>query len=690
MKVYYRSAFQDKELTRGGVYRAIPCKAYLEWQIEKNESPCDLLLSGNIIDSETTKIDCDGDAELIVLQNGERSVYSVKPLLQPVSSTYAQAYEQYLHEYQRMEWDEVSSICAGSLKLYAVDQSTEVQDWSDLFGKMEEAFYSCKTICEKPKSHLKSVNEVRPIETVKRIGYESIPYLAAHSEDWLARTASGLKPARLFSRVEDDEYQIYENRVVKTLIDRMISFLRKTEKQLRDQRDQLRGIMNSSVQTGSFGFDESFAKAVYELISYDDKGDAYRSEQLELIDKLQKQAKKLLKRYRTLRQTRLYRYLRKLKPVQSPLKETNILVMDRQYSVIFRLWKTFHRAIAPPSTETNPMACADIRNGYQQFCATLCGYAAHVLGFRLIEGRHYVRDEDHMDLDIQCTEDGFIKALLKDITPRKMEVPGHVEIPIAAGREAHGFSYDGRMLSWHSDVTDDEIEAFCSIFKTKGSRGKQQSEEKRKYMALKAEIDQTQRSYGKPFQTSFVIIPLAVEIEAESRAAFKAEVNSIAESYRSKNPGTQIIVALPTCNDNEQKVTGYAKEEGQVVAVLPLTMFDINSYRRLQHILYRQILKFEKDSCPNCGKKMRVYSNQRVCDHCNQLMLTKTTCPNPQCRHEYTYMGYDVPALVLAKMQAVRPEDFFAWDSLYQYKDIVPMTVASGKIRTVCPYCHHE
>ena len=82
---------------------------------------------------------------------------------------------------------------------------------------------------KKLKSHLKAVNEVRPIETVKRIGYESIPYLAAHSEDWLARTASGLKPARLFSRVEDDEFQIYENRVTKTLIDLILSFLRKKE-----------------------------------------------------------------------------------------------------------------------------------------------------------------------------------------------------------------------------------------------------------------------------------------------------------------------------------------------------------------------------------------------------------------------------------------------------------------------------
>ena len=39
-------------------------------------------------------------------------------------------------------------------------------------------------------------------------------------------------------------------------------------------------------------------------------------------------------------------------------------------------------------------------------------------------------------------------------------------------------------------------------------------------------------------------------------------------------------------------------------------------------------------------------------------------------------------------MQAVKPENYFQWDSLYQYKDIVNMSVESGKLRTICPFCH--
>lgn len=691
MKVYYHSALADIELTPGGVLRTVPCKAYLELHKEKTESPCELLYNGSVIDSETKKIACNEEAELVVRQNGERYVYSLRPLLQPLPTKYARAYEQFAYEYRDRDQDEISSIQVGRLKLYAVDQSAEVHDWTGVFDQIERAFYPFQSICEKPKSHLKAANEVRPIEAVKRIGYESIPYLAAHSEDWLARTASGLKPARLFSRVEDDEYQIYENRVVKTLIDLILGFLRKTEKQLRDQRDQLRGIINSSVQTGSFGFDVSFQKAVSELMSSDDKGADYRSKSLERVETLQARAYFLLKRYRTLCQTRLYRLLKRAKPVSNPLNETNILVLDKYYRVIFKLWKTIHQVVAPKAAEEESwIPFADVCEAYQQFCATLCGYAAHSLGFQLLEDGHYERSNDHIDLVVHRAEDGHVQVVLKDTEPRSAIVPAGITLPIAAGMNSHGISYDGHALIWPNDIAPDAIKGFCGLLQTKESRGKEQSEEKRNYAALKSLLDQAQRSFDQPGETSFVIFPTAIELGAENCTSFKTAMETVAGKFLQKNPTEQMIVAMPICNESEQKLTQYAKEDGKRLSLLSLTMFDINSFRRVQNVLYRQILQLDKGSCPNCGGTMRRHENQMICDGCNQLTLTKTICPHPECRHAYFYMGYDVPEATLQKMQNVKQQSFFEWDGLYQYKDIVNMTVASGKIRTICPRCHQS
>lgn len=693
MKILYKSVFVTEELKPNVALKTLPGKACIEIHKGRNESGYDLLYNGTIIDPETTVLECNGEGELVVRKDGERHVFSVKPVASTLSMKYVKAYEQFHYEYQDKKLDEIESIQAGGLRLYAVDQSTEVYEWSDTFKQIEESFSAFKTICEKPKSHLKAVNEVRPIETVKRIGYESIPYLAAHSEDWLARTANGLKPARLFSRVEDDEFQIYENRVVKTLTDLIIGFLRRTEKQLRDQRDQLRGIMNSGVQTGSFGFDVSFQKAVSELMSSDTNGEEHRSKSLEIVEKQQEWAYRLLKKYRALRQTRLYRYLRKSKPVQNPLNETNILVMDKHYSIIFKLWKTIHHVVAPKSIEDEiQIPFNEVFDDYLLFCSTLCGYAAHVLNFELVEDGKYMRRNDNIEIRVN-NQNEYIRVTLTDKEKHSVEIDPGVDVPIKSGEwypDRKGFTYDGRYLSWPNDISEDYIDEFCSLFKTKESRGKEQSEEKRKYSTLKSLITQKHRSYPPPGRTSFMIIPAVVEIGTENRSSFRSSVNIIVDKIIKENSDedTDIIVSLPLCNENEQKITEYAKEQGQMVSIIPLTMFDINSFRRIQNILYRHILKLGKGKCLNCGGTVRKHDNHLVCDECNFLTLTKTICPNTACRHEYYYLNYDVSEDTIHKMHGVKQENFFQWDSLFQYKDIVNFKLDEGKIRPICPCCH--
>lgn len=98
MKVYYHSALNDKELTAGGVFRTVPSKAYLELKKEKNDNALEILYNGTLINPETDTIECNEEAELIIRDNGERYVYTVRPLVQPLSVKYARAYEQFSYE----------------------------------------------------------------------------------------------------------------------------------------------------------------------------------------------------------------------------------------------------------------------------------------------------------------------------------------------------------------------------------------------------------------------------------------------------------------------------------------------------------------------------------------------------------------------------------------------------------------
>lgn len=685
MKVFYHSSLIYKELLPDNIFRHVPGKACLELKKEKSDKEYDIIYNGNIIGNDTSKLDCNVEAELVIRQNGKRYLYTVRPLVKPISDEYAATYEQFAFEFNEKPDNEIESIKNGFLKMYAVDQSSEVHDWTDIFNEIEAGFSAFKSICDKPKSHLKSSNEVRPIETVKRIGYESIPYLAAHSEDWLARTASGLKPARLFSRVEDDEYQIYENRVVKTLIDIIISFLRKKEKELNDQYGQLRQIVDSSVQVGGFGFDAGFQKAVSELFSSDNKGNEHRSKTLEKVNELHNQAYMLLKRYRTLRQTRLYRYLKKSKIVTNPLNETNILLMDKKYNVIYKLWKSIRKEIIPQQLdECQEINFEDTYNYYLQFCKTLCGYTAHVLNFKNIDEGVYYREDDNLEFSVS-EDNGIIHLNLRDKTRCEMLISNGLIVPISKGNSFEKFSYEGEILYWENTIDDEDIEKFSSLFKTRESRGKEQAEEKKKYQAIKSAISERQKEYKQFFKNEILIVPMLVELESENRNSFKEYMKNNAKNIIEETGTSYVIVALPKCDEDEQKITEYAKCVDENVLFLPLTMFDINSFRRMQNVMLRQIVSFGIDKCPCCGGTVRAKDNQLICDNCNQLIITKTICPN--CKHAYSYLSYDIASDVIDKMQNVDSENFYQIDSLYQYKDIIAMFVEEGKLRTVCPNC---
>lgn len=82
------------------VLRKVPTKACIEIHKERNDSGYDLLYNGTIVDPETTQLECNGEGELVVKKDGERHVFSVKPVAQPLSIKYVKAYEQFHYEYQ--------------------------------------------------------------------------------------------------------------------------------------------------------------------------------------------------------------------------------------------------------------------------------------------------------------------------------------------------------------------------------------------------------------------------------------------------------------------------------------------------------------------------------------------------------------------------------------------------------------
>lgn len=590
-------------------------------------------------------------------------------------------YKDFGTAFHRHNQSPITSVCNGDIPLYAIDNSLEDENWEELFKKLKDAKKPITKICEAPKTHLKSVNEIRPIDTVKRVGYESIPYLASHSEDWLARTATGLKPARLFSRVEDDDFSIYENRVTKTLIDIVITNLRKTEKKLNDAVGQLEGIINSGVQTTGFGFDYRFQIALSELLQSSTESDKSRSEKYKKLKEYLKEARELLRSYSRLQQSLLYRRLKRTKRVFGSLNETNILLMDKNYKYVSQLWKymqnTLKKNLHKTEVENRETTQQDAERWFMQFCKTLAGYAANNMDFIEQKPFLFYKQDAHLEYSISDNE-GIIHCILRDSTKRKIPIQNGLKSPIQAGDNSGKFSFDGHFLYWENDITDDDIETFCNLFmqnlKGKSKEKIQKEQQDAKYIRneLKKALVEANMKYGKSSKSHIIIKPVTVEVKVQDTFDFKKELLAQGNKIAEEQNADYVIMALPFCNEAEQQIIEYAHNANEKILILPLTIFDINSYRRLQNVLFRQIGQINEDMPGIFSKDDGVHPRLTQCPH---------------CRHKYLYLHCEATENTREEMSLVKKEDFYQWDSLFKYKDIVSMIIGKNGFLSVCPKC---
>jgi hypothetical protein len=477
------------------------------------------------------------------------------PEFSPLPPEFSDTYGEFNRQFLSVKNDPLNAILNGYLRMYAIEKSVKVRDTGEFLKKLRKAYKAFKKICDKPKSHLKAVNEVRPIETVKRVGYESIPYLASHSEDWLALTASGLKPARLFSRVEDDDFQIYENRAVKTAIDLICSFLKRERIALKDKMGQINVIISIN-ETSSVGFDADFQKAVYELISQNIAMDEDLIKECDLAKELYSQVTDLWKKYRGLYQSRLYRYLRRAKPAANPLNETNILLMDKNYNIIFKVWKDIHKETAFKSDEKITDEDFDKRyDSYKSFCKTLCEYTAHRMKFEKKPDGTFYRAADSIRITISDIKNRA-KEIAVEITcakKRELKIERGLVCPNFNCKDYGNFEHRDGVLYWENTATKEDIEKFCSLLTNKSSRGKEQAKEKKHYIALKGALEQKHREDGPPKTKKIKIIPTFYTIKDETRGKFR--------NYYMENTKTPenddyaiVVIALPKCEDKEKKL----------------------------------------------------------------------------------------------------------------------------------------
>ena len=78
-----------------------------------------------------------------------------------------------------------------------------------------------RTVCRAPHARLRTEDVLMPTGQVRRISWRTVVHLAGHSETWTARKLHGVEPAQLLVPIRVADHDLYENRVVATLLARL-------------------------------------------------------------------------------------------------------------------------------------------------------------------------------------------------------------------------------------------------------------------------------------------------------------------------------------------------------------------------------------------------------------------------------------------------------------------------------------
>lgn len=279
------------------------------------------------------------------------------------------------------------------------------------------AYPSLLKICCDPKKTLAYMQEVVAMEKAKKVDSESIRHLASHTQYIRdINEQNEVIPSKILSTYAEDNIGIYENRFIKSLINRVIVFL-DTRLKLMDENlesisaDEIRYKNNIKLSHRKIDLEMNI-KISNEILDETQKA-------RELFDK----TKNALDKYRALKGTGLYQAVAKLKDVVPPIMKTNIILHNPDFKIAYNLWLYIDRTTEVGYNVQSDEKTNDdddvILNDFNHIGVFLINDLMHQRGIQSLEafdGEKNVRELKHDDITKYELEPKDIKLSHQEIS----------------------------------------------------------------------------------------------------------------------------------------------------------------------------------------------------------------------------------------------------------------------------------
>ncbi len=198
---------------------------------------------------------------------------------------------------------------------------------------LNDCFKSISKILKDPKKAIRYEEEVVPMEKVKKVNSDTVRHLSSHTQFIKQVKENGdIIPSKLLTTFSEDELGIYENRFIKTLINRICKFLSLRIQIMKKNLDSYE--TRSTVITNDFKLEDK-TKVKVELSV---KMESEQESEVKMARDTFEKAKDVQEKFKSLRSSQLMQALKNYKEVVPPIQKTNIITKNPEFKICYNTW----------------------------------------------------------------------------------------------------------------------------------------------------------------------------------------------------------------------------------------------------------------------------------------------------------------------------------------------------------------
>lgn len=199
---------------------------------------------------------------------------------------------------------------------------------------VEEGIEAIFNIVDKPRRFITTSEEVVPVALAKKITADSVRHLSQNTQYITTNEAGDIMPTKILNVTTEESYDLYENRFVYHLIQRLFAFVdKRTDVIFWSTGDETCNVMSM----------ESKVDDAYEEISYKVEMTIKNRQSLVENDNdnmdIFKRIDRVRRMSRVLRTSSFCDIMNGCSRVHSPIQRTNLMMKDPDYRTCYKLWQ---------------------------------------------------------------------------------------------------------------------------------------------------------------------------------------------------------------------------------------------------------------------------------------------------------------------------------------------------------------